>query len=293
MKTAVGAAVATGTAIGLPGAWETGVAYASTHHASLQYSCTFPVIGSQPITAVVDWSFPDTVTAGTPTSPVPFTVTVQVPSADVEAAHDELGIYSASGYGSASATVIAPQGNIPVTLPGSVPNTSVPAYGSMTIVVHSTFPSITPTQPGPAKVTLGALTVHINLRDAGGNAWSYGPITSPITSTCTLAPGQDNVVMSVLIKAVPRNTTPAPRQTTPKPPPTTANSTMPPPPTTPPTPTTLHPTPTLTLTRTPNPDPSPNPGVSWVEVAVIAGVAAVVGGGAAWLLARLLKGQSS
>ena len=287
MKTAIGAAVATGTAIGAPGAWETGVAYASTHHASLQYSCTFPVIGSQPITAVVDWSFPDTVTVGTHMPPVPFTVTVQVPSSDVEAAHDELGIYSASGYGSASAKVIAPQGNIPVKLTGSVPSTNVPAYGSITVVVHSTFPSLTPTQPGVAKITLGALTMHITPRDAGGNVWSYGPITSPITSTCTLAPGQDNVVMSLLINPVPQITTTAPRQTTPKPPPTPTNSTMP-------TPTpTNHPHPTPTLTRMANPDPPSDHRASWAEVAVIAGVAAVVGGGAVWLLARLLKGPSS
>jgi len=279
-KAATGAIIATGIAISQAGSWGTGLARASTHQVTLQYSCTFPIIGAVPITGVVSWDFPDAVTVGKPTLPAPFTVTAQVPSSYVEAAHRFLGIASASGSGEGSVMVIAPQGDIPLSIPASVPSTSVPATGPITLVITSTFPSLTPTQPGVAKVRLGTITIHITPRDADGNVTFLGTVNS----TCTPDPGQNNLMASVLINPAPRIAEPAPHPTPVKSSRTPYRSTLPPSASTlPPSPSPTHyaPAPTHTL-----PAPLPDPGPSGKDIAIISGSALAVAAGAAGL--RLL-----
>jgi hypothetical protein len=277
-KAAIGIAVGVGAGVGL---WGTGVAHASTHRVPLQFECSFPVIGDQPVSGEIDWDFPGAVTVGRPTPPVPITATIEVPSGDIEAAHQFLGVASASGNGTGSATVVAPQGNIPVSLSASVPSTNVPASGSVTVVIPATFPSITPTRPGVAKVTMGAITMHITPRDSSGGVTFPGTVTS----TCTLAPGQSDVVASIRIDPAPQVTVPTVHPTTAAPTPT--HHPRPTPPPHPPSPThTARPTPTPTRTfAAPVADSGPSGGT----IAAIGGSAAVVGGGVIALLRWLVR----
>lgn len=195
----------TGIAIGYSGSWGTAVADAGTHQVTLQYSCSVPGMGAQSASTVISWDFPDTVTVGQSTPPVPFTSTVQVPSSEVETAHTYFGVASFNGSGESSITITAPQGDIPVTVSATFPSTSVPASGPLTIVIPSTFPPITPTRPGVAQVIAGTITEHVTPRDADGNPTFIGTETV----TCTPEAGQSALIQSVRINPAPQSTRPS------------------------------------------------------------------------------------
>jgi hypothetical protein len=153
----------------------------------------------------LNWNFPDAVTAGQPTPPFTFTSSEEVPSFDVEIAHTYQGYSSISLNGEASVTVSAPQEDISRTVSYSMPTTTVPASGSLTLTISGTFPSLTFPGPGVAQVTVGTITVYQTARDANGNPMSFGTFTE----TCTPTSGKSVLLQSVQINPAPATTRPS------------------------------------------------------------------------------------
>lgn len=269
-----------GIIIGHTALWGAETARASAGQLTLHYSCSYPVIGSQPMTAVIDWRIPGTITAGSPVPPLPLTATAQVPSLVAVAARTVLGATSLDAWADVSVKVSATGGNSPVSVRLTSPRTSIPASGPMTDVGTGTFafPSSSLSRPGNAKVTVGTVVMHLTPRNADGGLTHVGTVTSK----CTLDPGQNNLVTSVLVnparpaakpEARPATVTPHPTSTKPK-----LKRPSPPPVRSAP----VTPAPTIATHA-----PVPGPGGGDFVITGASGLAAAgVGGGLWWLLMR-------
>lgn len=274
-KTAAGTAVVTGVAIGYAASWGAAVAHAGTHRAELQYSCTAVGLGTQSSSFVLTWDSPDAVTVGTPTPPIRFAVTVQIPSFEVEVARTYEGYSSVGETGHATVTVTAPQEDLSRSVPFGIPSTGMPASGPLTVTATGTLPSFALTRPGVAKITVGAVTERVTPRDANGNPVAFGIVDE----TCAPESGRSVLLQSVQINPAPTPThRHEPRAASPSP-------ARPAPVTRPPS-SVITPTPSVI---TPTPRTRPQAGVSGRDVALI-GVPALVIAGAGGLVAwRLLR----
>jgi hypothetical protein len=188
------AAVA-GAGLALPGS-----AAAGPPGMTLHYTCPASSAFSQPMTAQIVSEAPDSATAGeaTPTA-ASLNVTATVgPTATWALRFD--GVATVEGSVDAPATVVAPGTNIPTTVRLTVPRTSVPASGSMTVHATGTLPRLVFRQPGQATMTLANdLTAHITPRDAGGNVAAAGRFDY----SCALDSGQNATVFSLDITPMP------------------------------------------------------------------------------------------
>lgn len=274
-------------------AWGTGTATASPGHRSLRLACSVPIIGAQQIAAVISWNGPDSIPVGKPSPRLPISVTVHLPSTLAQGIH-VLGVASAGGKATASGEVVAPQGDIPISLRLTVPRVTVPASGSMNAIATGTLPALVFTRPGIGEVIAKAVTVHLTPRNASGGVTFPGRFTS----RCTLQPGESNVLRSFRIRAArpkpapspvrsAHPTTPAPvasRSQPPRPSPSRSRSASP------------TPAPSPTSTASPHPAPAPTGGSHGLPplphglltefVAALAVTAAVVISGGVWLFRR-------
>jgi hypothetical protein len=190
----VGLAVTGAIGVGLAVIWEAGPADASTmgrHSISVQYQCPLPFIGNYQVNAVASWVQPESVTVGAPLPTIPFTVTTPVQTVNTQAAD----IASIEISVVVSSVVIAPQGNIDIRVPLTMPRAYTPQSGTAYIVLSGNFPSLVFTRPGIAKVTVGQATSHITPRYGNGKTTYLGTITR----TCTPASGPSGLVMSFRI----------------------------------------------------------------------------------------------
>jgi hypothetical protein len=234
MAIVAGLAVSGATGAGLAVIWGARPADASTagrHSVSVQYQCSFPFIGNYQLNAVVSWVQPESVTVGEPLPTIPVSVTVPVQPAVVQGGQ-VAGIESIEASVVVSTVVIAPQGDIGVDVPLTMPRAYAPGSGIAYAVVSGNFPSLVFTRPGIAKVTVGQATIRVTPLYGNGSTTYLGTITK----TCTPAPEQSDLVMSFRIdpdsrlpgrrptpSAVPKPThttdpRPSPVPTKPKPP---------------------------------------------------------------------------
>jgi hypothetical protein len=199
MAVVVGLAVTGAVSVGLAAIWGAGPASASTmgsHSVSVQYQCSFPFVGNYELNAVVSWVQPEAVTVGQPMPAIPVSVTVPVQSANTQAA----GIASIEISAVVSTVVIAPQGNIDVSVPLATPRAYEPGPGIAYATLSGDFPSLGFTRPGIARVTVGPTTTHLTPRYANGSTTYLGTITR----TCTPSSGQSSLVMSFRINPISR-----------------------------------------------------------------------------------------
>jgi hypothetical protein len=202
MAVVAGLAVTSAVGVGLTVIWGTGSAAASTtgrHSVSLQYQCPMPFIGNYQVNAVVSWVQPESVTVGEPLPTVPVTVTAPVQMANAQAVY-AAGIESIGVSAVVSTVVIAPQGNIDVRVPLTMPRAYAPESGIAYTALSGNFPSLVFTRPGIAKVTVGQATTYLTPRYGNGNTTYLGTITR----TCTPALGQSSLVMSFRINPDPQ-----------------------------------------------------------------------------------------
>nr|WP_280696798.1 DUF6801 domain-containing protein [Kitasatospora sp. GP82] len=122
------------------------------------------------------------------------------------------GVRIIEGTGQASITVTAPQGDIPVSVPAIIAKTALPQSGPFDLAGSGTAPSLTFSQPGNGKITVGGISLHLITEDASGNPTFVGSIDV----SCTLDGGQNNIAASFAITQPPP--TPAPPPPTPGPP---------------------------------------------------------------------------
>jgi hypothetical protein len=195
---AVVGAVALATATLMVGVG-TGSASPSPSKLTLKHDCTFPLIGTHRMTTEIT------------TSPLPLSVGVgeATPSFEIEAVatlppevtegttiiHGK----TIEGTATADAAVDAPQGNLPVKVPNTVPKTAIPAEGDLVVKASGKAPSLTFSQPGTAKITVGDFALEMIIRDKDDK-----PVTLPGAKVwpCKLVAGQNNVLHTFTITGV-------------------------------------------------------------------------------------------
>jgi hypothetical protein len=163
---------------------------------ALHYSCPLPIVGGTDLAATFTWpSGLRTATVGTPTPSLP----VEVAAAFASAARtlvSSASIKWIEGTANVSAEIMAPQGDISENVQLTVPRTNVSTgSGPLTVPASGPIPSVLLTQPGQAKVVVGAMVIHLATLTASGAPSFLGNIST----SCTLDSGQADIVAPVQI----------------------------------------------------------------------------------------------
>jgi hypothetical protein len=189
---------------------------------TLNYSCTFPLIGAQPMTVQMNSDIPSEATVGVPTGEFVVNAVTTVN----EAARNGMRIVGATtleGTVKASASLAAPNLNLPLTVPITIPQQPIPATtGSFTVNANGKTPSLTfgANNVGTATVKVSDLVLTITPKDANGQPTGLGTFDAP----CTMDAGQNNTLATLQIKGGGGTTVPT---TTPTTSPTTTPTTSP------------------------------------------------------------------
>ncbi|OLT16938.1 hypothetical protein BJF79_48615 [Actinomadura sp. CNU-125] len=159
----------------------------------LDYHCTFPLIGPQPVHVSLVADVPETVRVGEvmPGIAVESTATVGAESTRALAA---LGTVTLEGGAAADATLTVPEmpGGLPVRVDVALDKTDVPASGEFAVRGTGKAPDLTFSRPGPGTVSVGNLVLTLTPRTADGGPGGLGTFESE----CVQDPGQDNVLAS-------------------------------------------------------------------------------------------------
>ncbi|WP_306472852.1 MULTISPECIES: DUF6801 domain-containing protein [Streptomyces] len=176
--------------LGLPGS---PTASAEPVGLTLGYSCAFTGIGRVPLTMRLHTDIPDTIPVGT-TSPRSALNGVTTVNEAITRWAALVGAKTVEGSLNGTATVTAPQGDIPLNVPMTIPRTPVPRSGPVDVTARGTAPSLSFTRHGNAQVIVGDLTLSLISKRADGTA----PVPT-LQASCTLDPGQKRVLQSVTI----------------------------------------------------------------------------------------------
>lgn len=170
--------------------------------ATLRYHCGFPLIGSQPMVATVQWNTPPVIEVGRPVPGLALSVQAAIPN-QVVWGLNVIQVASFDGSADVSSHILAPQGDIPEKVTLAVPKTGVPRSGSMTVPAAGSTPVVTFGQTGAGTVSAGAVTMHLRGYTAGGSP------KQPFDVDCTLDPGQNAVVATFDITAAAPSSAPS------------------------------------------------------------------------------------
>ncbi|WP_407652764.1 DUF6801 domain-containing protein [Amycolatopsis cynarae] len=226
-------AVVAGTAVTalLAGA---GTGAAAPASLTLNYSCPFPLIGTQTLQIALSADIPATATVGQPTPAFDVKTVSTVPSTATQGL-SLVGAATVEGSAAAASTVNAPEGTVPVTVPATIPPTPVPSSGSFQVTATGSAPSLTFTKAGTATITVGDIKLTLHPKKADGTDTGLGTFDSQ----CTQVAGQNNTLATIQIADAPTSTPPTTQPPTTQPttsePPTTQPTTTEPPTTQPPT----------------------------------------------------------
>lgn len=185
----------------------------ATTTTTLQYTCSFPLIGDQPMTASVVWNGTPTHRVDQATPLIPMTVSATI-SPETVTALNLVGAKSVKGTADAPGEVVAPQGEIDRTIAMTVGKTAVPNSGSLTLVAAGMLPSVVFTQTGSGQVEVGNT---FNLSFTPETASGGQTVLGVVNTTCTLNPGQSGVIATFEVLAAASastSTTPAAKPST-------------------------------------------------------------------------------
>ncbi|MFE8072223.1 choice-of-anchor D domain-containing protein [Marinobacteraceae bacterium S3BR75-40.1] len=171
-----------------------GTASADTASLTLEYTCPFPLIGTQPITADITAEVPASAQVGVPIGDVPVDVTTTL-NDQARQGLSLVGATTVEGTALSDVNVSVPGGDRPQQVELTIPQTAVPAAGDPFIVPASgTQASLTFNQDdvGNGTITVGALSLDITSRKADGSI-APDPV-GQFTIDCTQTAGQDNVL---------------------------------------------------------------------------------------------------
>jgi hypothetical protein len=156
---------------------------------TLNYTCTFPLIGEQALSVTISGDLPDSAVVGVPTDPFTFSADVEVPEMATEGLA-LVGATTVSGTAAATATLTDGDLNLPLQVPLTVPSTPVPSSGSFTVHSTGTAPSITLSSVGDSSILVGDFSTTLTPLTADGQVTGLGTFESD----CTLVPGQNNIL---------------------------------------------------------------------------------------------------
>ncbi|MGD9482579.1 DUF6801 domain-containing protein [Streptomyces sp. TRM70308] len=183
---AAAAVVAAAGAIGVAGAAPAAAEPASL---TLNYSCPFPLIGTQELKVEISADLPGTIAVGEATPEFLINTVSTVPPTATQGL-SLVGAKTIEGSAVADSRIEAPQGGLDLKVPVELEKTDVPTSGSFTIDATGNAPAITFSQPGSAEITVNDLLLTLTPRTAAGGETGLGTFDS----ACTLIEGQDNVL---------------------------------------------------------------------------------------------------
>ena len=193
---------------------------------TLNLHCTFPIIGSQPVTVALSMDVPTTATVG-----VPITVTnvtaVQTVSGAVAGDMALVGAATVVGANNASGTPLTTAQvtindagtSTNLTLPVTLPSTPVPSNGTA-LVINGTLPdsTFTPTAAGTLSLAAsGSISSSLHVYNSSGG--TIAALGDPVTTPCTFDAGQ-NLSLGSITVAPASTPTPTPTTSAPSPSPT-------------------------------------------------------------------------
>lgn len=157
---------------------------------TLHYTCVFPTIGGQAITARISADIPATLPVGESSPAFAVHAAATVEASFTLGLRYVLGVRTIEGSVDADTRVLTPQGATAVPAHLTITRTAVPASGAFEIPATGNAPRLSFTRPGTGRVTAGNFTLHLVPKDADGNLAGPGRVDVP----CTLDAGQDDTV---------------------------------------------------------------------------------------------------
>jgi hypothetical protein len=164
-------------------------AQAAASSLTLSYTCTFPLLGSRPVTVTYGQDLPGSVTQGVPNSPSDATADVVLPAV-VTKGLNLIGAATVSGSATAIQSVTNGAARFGGPVRYTVPGTPVPASGAFTLPASGRFPSVTYPNVGTASIAVRNLSLTLTPLNGRGRPTALGTFTTP----CTARRGQNNVL---------------------------------------------------------------------------------------------------
>ncbi|WP_199485408.1 fibronectin type III domain-containing protein [Actinomadura craniellae] len=184
-------AVLAGSLVGITGS---GAAQAAPASLTLNYTCPFPLIGTQQISVRIQTDIPPTIGVGEQTPEIIVNTVTTVPDTATQGMA-LVGAKTLEGDALADSTIAAPGITLPVKVPAPLEKTNVPASGTFEVKATGKAPALTFTQPGSAKITVGNILLKLAPKDAAGGLTGLGEFDAP----CTQVPGQNNLLATFQI----------------------------------------------------------------------------------------------
>ena len=233
ISAALGLAACSSTTVGTGGTGGTGATGAADEVSAaaatltLDYTCTFPLIGAQPLAVAITAQIPDQVSPGVPTGEFQIDAVSTVNDA-ARVGLRTVGATTLEGTVAAEAHLAVPNLDLPLSVDMAIPSAPIPtATGPFTVNANGSTPSLTfsPNNAGTGTITVGDLVLTMTPRDANGNPTGLGTFDAD----CTVVPGQDQTLHTFTIGGTPGSTTTTapPGSTTTTAPPSTTSTTRP------------------------------------------------------------------
>lgn len=177
-----------------------GSALASPVSTNLQFTCPFPLIGDQPISAEISADIPTNATVGTPLPAFAVSAMTLV-NEDSRTGLKLVGSETVEGSAINTNQIITASRTVEQTVTLTIPQSPIPAEsGAFTVPANGQAPEFTFTDQdiGNAEIRVGGLTLNLVARTANGDI-APAPI-GEITTNCTLLAGQDNLLQTVTVE---------------------------------------------------------------------------------------------
>ncbi|WP_188113466.1 Ig-like domain-containing protein [Nocardioides humilatus] len=199
----------------LAGAGTSSPAEAAPAQITLQYSCTYPLIGAQDLSVAITVGIPDHAQVGVPMPPFDVKA-ISTVSANTTSGLSLIGAKTIEGKAISHVSVTAPQVDLPdVQVPASVAKAAVPSSGAFDLVATGQTPSLTFPQAGTGTIKIGALDLNMTARNTAGDpiALPGGKPDGSFDAPCSLKPGQNTELATFSIVADPGPVNKAPTAT--------------------------------------------------------------------------------
>lgn len=175
--------------------------------ATLNYQCTYPLIGTQPLKVAISASIPQNWAVGQKTDAFAIKA-VATPGGDTANGLGLVLAKSLEGSASAGAVITAPgmaTGGLKLKVPIAIEKYSVPASGALVLNATGATPALQFQQPGVAKITLNDLNLNLTARDAAGAPIQLPPVgtdsdgdPNTFDVNCTLSPTSQSPLLATL-----------------------------------------------------------------------------------------------
>lgn len=168
------------------------------------YSCTYPLIGAQPLSVAIDAALPTTAKVNTATGTFAVKATATA-GGSTYTGLSLIGAKTIEGTANATASIAAPEGTRSVTVPTTIAKyTSTGSSGDLVLTASGSTPSQTFTKAGTATVKVTALKLNLTAKDSAGKAIVLGTATdsdknaSTFDVTCALSPTTQNTTLGTI-----------------------------------------------------------------------------------------------